>query len=60
MLENRVYQFTDIGLYTYLYLNYNIEQWHYGRYERTCNIIKRCKRILHVIVLYVDDFNHYK
>ena len=37
MLENRVYQFTDIGLYTYLYLDYNIEQyilWNYGCYEQ--------------------------
>ena len=37
MLENRVYQFADIGLYTYLYLNYNIEQyilWNYGCHER--------------------------
>ena len=41
MLENRVYQFTFIGLYTYLYLNYDIEQyilWNYGCYEKRQNL----------------------
>ena len=40
MFENRVYQFTDISLYTYLYLNYNIEpykEWLDNKYPSLFN-----------------------